>query len=94
MHRDRRSTCANHRVAAAESGSRLCCATAQDSFNAFLKLVELDGFATKLAVPSVTPNAWSIWSCRALHMTMRALVNVRKAAVKKGRRRRAASGPR
>jgi hypothetical protein len=67
---------------------------AQDSFIAFLKLVELDGFATKLAVPSVMPNTWSIWSCRTLHMTMGALVNVRKAAVKKGRRRRAASGPR
>ena len=45
---------------------------AQDSFNAFLKLVELG----------------------ALHMTIGALVNVRKAALKKGRGRRAASGPR
>ena len=65
---------------------------AQDSFNAFFKLVELEGFATKLAVPSVMPNTWSIWSCRTLHMTMGALVNVRKDAVKKGRRRRAALG--
>jgi hypothetical protein len=85
---------ANHRVAAANLALVGVRRPAQDSFNAFLKLVELDGLATKLAVLRVTPNMWSIWSYLVLQMTMGALVNVRTAVVKKGPRRRAASGPR